>query len=119
MARRHELSDEQWNVIKDLIPGKKRDPGRTGRNDRLFINAVLFVLKTGIPWDDLPGRYGKPNSVWKRYDRWCAQGVWGRIFLAIGESELTDEFAGRFDLNPSRSILPSSKLTGSHPPAAA
>jgi putative transposase len=91
MARRHELSDEQWNAIKGLVPGKKGDPGRTGCNNRLFINAVLFVLKTGIPWEDLPGRYGKPNSVWKRYDRWCASGVWERIFLAIGESELTDE----------------------------
>jgi len=91
MVRRHELSDEQWNVIKSLIQGKKSDPGRTGRNNRLFINAVLFVLKTGIPWEDLPGRYGKPNSVWKRYDRWCSRGVWERIFLAIGESGLTDE----------------------------
>ena len=91
MARRHELSDEQWNAIKGLIPGKKSDPGRTGRDNRLFINAVLFVLKTGIPWEDLPGRYGKPNSVWKRYDRWCVRGVWERIFLAIGESELADE----------------------------
>ncbi len=44
MVRRHELSDEQWNVIKSLIPGKKSDPERTGRNNRLFINAVLFVL---------------------------------------------------------------------------
>ena len=74
-----------------LIPGKKSDPWRTGRDNRLFINAVLFVLKTGIPWEDLPGRYGKPNSVWKRYDRWCVRGVWERIFLAIGESELADE----------------------------
>ena len=91
MVRRHELSDEQWSVIKDLIPGKKSDPGRTGRNNRLFVNAVLFVLKTGIPWEDLPGRYGKPNSVWKRYDRWCARGVWERLFQAMGEPELVDE----------------------------
>jgi putative transposase len=91
MARRHELSDQQWNVIKDLIPGKKSDPGRKGRNNRLFIKAVLFLLKTGIPWDDLPGRSGKPNTVWKRYDRWCARGVLERIFLAIGEPELADE----------------------------
>ena len=77
--------------LRGLIPGKKSDPRRSGRDNWLFINAVLFVLKTGIPWDDLPGRYGKPNSVWKRYDRWCARGVWERIFLAIGESELADE----------------------------
>jgi len=78
-------------VIKDLIPGKKSDPGRTGRDNRLFINAVLFVLKTGIPWDDLPGRFGKLNSVWKWYDRWCARGVWERLIQAMGEPELADE----------------------------
>ena len=91
MARRHELSDEQWDAIKDLIPGKRCDPGRTGRNNRLFVNAVLFVLKTGIPWDDLPARYGKPNTVWKRFDRWCANGVWERVFHAIGDPDLEEE----------------------------
>ena len=91
MARRHELSDQQWNAIRHLIPGKQGDPGRSGRNNRLFVNAVLFVLKTGIPWEDLPGRYGKANSVWKRYDRWCAKGVWEQLFRALGESDLAEE----------------------------
>ena len=91
MARRHELSDEQWNAIKDLIPGKEGDPGRSGEDNRRFVNAVLFVLKTGIPWDDLPERYGKPNSVWKRFDRWCAKGVWEDLFRAIGEPDLEEE----------------------------
>ena len=90
MARRHELSDEQWNAIKGLVPVKKSDPGRTGRNNRLFINAVLFVPKTGIPWDDLPDRSGKPNTVWKRYDRWCSRGVWEHLFQAMGEPELEE-----------------------------
>lgn len=87
MARRHEISDEQW----DLIPGRKSAPGQTGRNNRLSVNAVLFVLKTGIRWEDLPARYGKPNTVWERYDRWCARGVWERLFLAMGESDMADE----------------------------
>ncbi|MCA9076588.1 MAG: transposase [Planctomycetaceae bacterium] len=60
--------------MNDLIPGKEGDPGRTGEDNRRFVNAVLFVQKTGIPWDDLPERYDKPNSVWKRFDRWCANG---------------------------------------------
>ena len=91
MARRHELSDEQWDAIEDHLPGKQGDPGRSGDDNRRFVNAVLFVLKTGIPWDDLPERYGKPNSVWKRFDRWCAKGVWEQVFRAIGEPELKDE----------------------------
>lgn len=91
MARRHELSDEQWDAIRNLIPGKKSDPGRTGRNNRLFVNAVVFVLKTGIPWPDLPGRFGKFNSIYKRYDRWCGKGVWEQLFQAIGEPDLVEE----------------------------
>ena len=82
MPRRHELSETQWNAIQDFLPGKASDSGRTAADNRLFVNAVLFVLKTGIPWDDLPERFGKPNSVWKRFDRWCAKGVWQSVFRA-------------------------------------
>lgn len=90
MRRRHELTDEQWQRIKDHLPGKATDPGRTARDNRLFVNAVLFVLKTGIPWADLPERFGKPNTVWKRFDRWAAKGVWERVAQALGDGELID-----------------------------
>lgn len=93
MPRRHELSDAQWDVIQELLPGKVSDPGRTAADNRLFVNAVLFVLKTGIPWEDLPERYGKSNTVWKRFDRWCAKGVWEHVFRAIGEEYLEEELA--------------------------
>lgn len=91
MRHRHELTDAQWQRIEPLLPGKAGDPGRTAGDNRLFVNAVLFVLKTGIPWDDLPPRFGKPNTVWKRYDRWCASGVWERVGRALGDAELTSE----------------------------
>ena len=90
MRRRHELTDAQWEMIKDLLPGKDGDPGRTAIDNRLFVNAVLYVLKTGVPWEDLPGRYGKPNTVWKRFDRWCANGVWERLAKALGDPELEE-----------------------------
>lgn len=90
MARRHELTDTQWEQIKDLLPGKRGDPGRTAADNRLFVNAVLFVLKTGIPWEDLPARYGRHNSVWRRYDRWCAGGVWERVAGALGDPDLDE-----------------------------
>jgi transposase len=88
MRRRHELTDEQWERIKDHLPGKASDPGRTARDNRLFVNAVIYQLKTGVAWEDLPGRFGKPNSVWKRFDRWCAKGVWERVAKAMGDGEL-------------------------------
>ena len=90
MPRRHELTDAQWEKIKDLLPGKESDPGRTAADNRLFVNAVLFVLKTGIPWEDLPSRYGKSNSVWKRFDRWCASGVWERLACVLGDPDLEE-----------------------------
>lgn len=90
MVRRHELTDAQWEKIQDLLPGKEGDPGRTALDNRLFVNAVLFVLKTGIPWEDLPPRYGKPNTVWKRFDRWSASGVWERLARALGDSDLEE-----------------------------
>ena len=90
MARRHELTDAQWERIKDLLPGKAGDPGRTAADNRLFVDAVLFVLKTGIPWEDLPVRYGKSNSVWKRFDRWCTAGIWERIAQALRDPDLEE-----------------------------
>lgn len=90
MPRRHELTEAEWEKIQDLLPGKDGDPGRTAADNRLFVNAVLYVLRTGIPWEDLPGRYGKPNTVWKRFDRWCAAGVWERIARALGEPDLEE-----------------------------
>lgn len=88
--RRHELTDKQWEKIKGLLPGKADDPGRTAVDNRLFVDAVAFVLKTGIPWADLPGRFGKADTVYKRFDRWCARGVWERVFKAIGEADLDE-----------------------------
>lgn len=93
MRRRHELTDEQWAAIELLLPGKASDPGRTAEDNRLFVNAVLFVLKTGIPWADLPERFGNANSVWRRFDRWCKNRVWERIFRTLGEDGLEAELA--------------------------
>jgi putative transposase len=90
MNRRHELTDARWDRIEDLLPGKAGDPGRTAADNRAFVNAVLFVLKTGVPWPDLPARFGRHNTVWKRFDRWCARGVWERVARALGEPDLDE-----------------------------
>lgn len=87
---RHELTDAQWAKIEHLLPGKKSDPGRTAADNRLFVNAVVYVLKTGIPWADLPDRFGKHDTVRKRFDRWCARGVWEKIAHASGDPDLVE-----------------------------
>lgn len=82
MARR-ELRDDQWNQIKDLLPGKKSDPGRTAKNNRLFVDAVLWIARTGAHWRELPETFGDWNSVFQRYNRWSKAGVWERLFRAL------------------------------------
>ena len=83
---RHALSDEQWDELAPLIPRR----GRPGADDRRFVNAVLFVAKTGIPWRDLPERLGNWNSVWRRFRRWSELGRWGAFAVALGEPDLTE-----------------------------
>lgn len=80
MAKRYELSDEQWRKVADLVPGKEGDPGRSGDDNRRFVNGVLWVLRSGAHWHDLPPRYGKYKSVHKRFTRWAKAGVWERVF---------------------------------------
>jgi transposase len=86
--RRHEIKDEDWERIKDLLPGQPGDPGVTAKDNRLFINAVLWIAKTGAPWRDLPERFGPWGSVWKRFDRWAKKGVWNQVFEALRDPDL-------------------------------
>jgi transposase len=88
MLPRHAISDEHWQRIKDLVPGKEGDPGVTAKDNRLFIDAVFWIAKTGAQWRDLPARFGKWNSVWKRFDRWADKGVWECIFRAMQDPDL-------------------------------
>jgi transposase len=83
MVKRYELSDRQWERISEILPGKAGDPGRTGVDNRLFVHAVLWVLRSGAHWHDLPTRYGKYKSVHKRFTRWAKAGVWERVFAAL------------------------------------
>jgi putative transposase len=80
---RYELSDVQWEQIKDLLPGRLESVGRTAADNRVFVNGVLWVLRSGARWRDLPERYGKYKSVHKRFIRWTNSGVWEKVFHEI------------------------------------
>jgi len=80
---RYELSDVQWEQIKDLLPGRLESVGRTAADNRAFVNGVLWVLRSGARWHDLPERYGKYKSVHKRFIRWANSGVWEKVFHEI------------------------------------
>jgi transposase len=84
MVRRW-LRDDQWQRLEPMLPGKASDPGRTGENNRLFIEAVLWVARTGSPWRDLPPEFGLWNSVYVRFARWSINGVWQRVFAQLAK----------------------------------
>jgi transposase len=78
--RRYALRDDQWDGIKDLLPGREGSVGVTARDNRLFVEAVLYRYRAGIPWRDLPERFGDPIKVHTRFSRWNKSGVWQRVF---------------------------------------
>jgi putative transposase len=80
---RYELSEAQWKRIEGLLPGRVDTVGRTASDNRLFVNGVLWVLRSGMRWQDLPERYGKYKSVHKRFSRWSASGVWDKVFADL------------------------------------
>lgn len=84
MSRRT-LTDAQWARIVDLLPGKAGDKGATAKDNRLFVDAVLWMARTGSPWRDLPPELGHWNSTWRRFDRWSEKGVWERLFAALAD----------------------------------
>ena len=82
---RRELTDAQWTRIERLVPGKDGDKGRHGEDNRLFVDGVLWVLRTGSPWRDLPDEFGKWNSVYTRFMRWSRAGRWESLFNALSD----------------------------------
>ena len=86
--RRYEISDEQWEKIRDKLPCQPGYQGKSADN-RLFINAVMFVAKCGIPWRDLPERFGNWNTIYVRFRRWAKKGIWQKIFKALADRDVT------------------------------
>jgi transposase len=81
MRRRHEVTDAEWARLEPLLPPRK--PGKRRKDDRLVVNGILWKLATGVPWRDLPERYGPWQSVYTRFRRWTMTGVWDRMFAAV------------------------------------
>ncbi len=92
MTRRYALRDDQWERIKDFLPGQPGYVGANGKDNRLFIEAVLYRYRAGIPWRDLPERFGDFRIVHTRFSRWCKTGVWQRIFETLAE-DADNEYA--------------------------
>src|SRR5262245_8554430 len=92
MTRRYALRDDQWKRIESLLPGREGHVGVTARDNRLFGNAVLYRYRAGIPWRDLPERFGDFRVVHTRFSRWSRSGVWERVFQALAQ-DADNEYA--------------------------
>jgi transposase len=83
------LTESQWQRIAPLLPGKKGDPGRSGDDNRRSLEGILWIVRTGAPWRDLPEDFGKWFTVWKRFRRWALNGVFEKVFKALsGEPDM-------------------------------
>jgi transposase len=91
-TRRYALRDDQWERIKNLLPGRDGHVGVTAKDNRLFIEAVLYRYRSGSAWRDLPGRFGDFRVVHTRFSRWSKSGVWERMFELLA-TEADNEYA--------------------------
>ena len=78
--RRHDISDRVWHLLEAHLPGRQGSSGRNARNNRQFINAVVWILRTGAPWRDLPPEYGDWKNTNRRFCRWRDKGIWEKLF---------------------------------------
>lgn len=90
--RRYALRDEQWVRIEHLLPGREGHVGVTAKDNRLFVEAVLYRYRAGIPWRDLPERFGDPIKIHTRFSRWAKSGVWEKVFKELAK-DADNEYA--------------------------
>jgi transposase len=80
---RGDLTNEQWELLEGMLPPQKPHTGRPAKDHRQVINGILWVLRTGAPWRDMPERYGKWTTIYSRFQRWRKKGVWDRVLAAL------------------------------------
>ena len=83
MTKRHELTQEEWERIKPLLPNREGLQGRPAKDARMMINAMLWIVATGAPWRDLPEHYGPWKTVYNTFRRWTKSGLWERIYETL------------------------------------
>jgi transposase len=106
MSKRYALRDDQWEKIKDVLPGRNGHVGVTAKDNRLFVEAVLYRYRAGIPWRDLPERFGTWKKVHTRFSRGAQSGVWQKLFQMLA-ADTDNEY-----------VMLDSTIVRAHQPAA-
>ena len=83
MLHRHDISDRAWKIIEPHLPGRAGTQSRPAQDNRRFINAIIWILRTGAPWRDLPPEYGDWNNTHRRFTRWRDKGIWAKLFEIV------------------------------------
>jgi transposase len=84
-AYRSDLTEEEWDRIRPVLPAQKPKTGRPAHNHRVIVNGIFWVLRTGAPWRHMPERYGPWSTIASRYHRWRHNGVWYRVLKALDQ----------------------------------
>lgn len=92
MVKRYGLRDDQWDRIKDILPGREGHVGGTAKDNRLFVEAVIWKFRSGAPWRDLPDRFGGWKNTHRRFSRWSESGVWENLFNRLS-ADADNEYA--------------------------
>jgi transposase len=79
------MTDAEWRLIKEILPSKASPRGRPAYDNRAVVNGVLWQLRTGASWPDLPGRYGNWPVAYQRFRRWRALGTWERVASTLAQ----------------------------------
>ncbi len=90
--RRYALRDDQWDRIKDMLPDRVGSVGVTAKDNRLFVEAILYRYRAGIPWRDLPERFGDFRVIHTRFCRWNRKGIWEKVFSLLAD-DADNEYA--------------------------
>ena len=82
---RGDVSEAEWRILKPFLATERGRAGRPAHDNRLVVDGILWRLRTGAPWRDVPERYGKWNSIYRRFRRWCQAGIWEAVATALAE----------------------------------
>ena len=101
------LTEQRWTLVERKLPGKVGDPGCSGRDNRLFLEAVLWIARSQRPWRELPAEFGKWYTAYTRYRRWSKKNVWQGVFAALAEDSANEYLweDGEIRWAPLRAVL--------------